>query len=123
MKKSEELLRKFGKLIEQGINNYKDLNSEIINICKSKRDEFLFKMRIAGKEDIDILRKRVESLEKELSRFKKKNQKGSKTVTFKPPKIDLSNSIFPPCDLTISEDIDKPKPTLLFVSDLPLSIL
>ena len=116
MKKSEELLKKFGKLIEQGINNYKDLNSEIVNICKSKRDEFLFKMRIAGKEDIDILRKRVESL-------KKKNQKGSKTVTFNPPKIDLSNSIFPPCDLTISEDIDKPKPTLLFVSDLPLSIL
>ena len=75
MKKSEELLRKFGKLIEQGINNYKDLNSEIINICKSKRDEFLFKMRIAGKEDIDILRKRVESLEKELSRFKKKKSK------------------------------------------------
>ena len=43
MANSEELLKKFGKLIENGINSYKDLNSEIINMCKSKRDEFLFK--------------------------------------------------------------------------------
>ena len=71
MANSEELLKKFGKLIEKGINNYKDLNSEIINICKSKRDEFLFKMKIAGKEDLDILRKRIDKLETELSKSKK----------------------------------------------------
>ena len=68
MANSEELLKKFGKLIENGINSYKDLNSEIINICKSKRDEFLFKMKIVGKEDLDILRKRVEKLEIELAK-------------------------------------------------------
>ncbi len=72
MANSEELLKKFGKLIENGINSYKDLNSEIINICKSKRDEFLFKMKIVGKEDLDILRKRIEKLEIELAKTKKK---------------------------------------------------
>ena len=72
MTNSEELLKKFGKLIENGINSYKDLNSEIINICKSKRDEFLFKMKIVGKEDLDILRKRIEKLEIELAKTKKK---------------------------------------------------
>ena len=72
MANSEELLKKFGKLIENGINSYKDLNSEIINICKSKRDEFLFKMKIVGKEDLDILRKRIEKIEIELAKTKKK---------------------------------------------------
>ncbi len=71
MANSEDLIKKFGKLVEKGINNYKDINSEIINICKSKRDEFLFKMKIVGKEDLDILRKRIEKLETELSNSKK----------------------------------------------------
>ena len=78
MTNSEELLKKFGKLIENGINSYKDLNSEIINICKSKRDEFLFKMKIVGKEDLDILRKRIEKLEIELAKKKKKIKKAKK---------------------------------------------
>ena len=59
-------------------NSYKDLNSEIINICKSKRDEFLFKMKIVGKEDLDILRKRIEKLEIELAKTKKKKIKKAK---------------------------------------------
>ena len=71
MANSEDLIKKFGKLIEKGINNYKDINSEIVNICKSKRDEFLFKMKIVGKEDLDILRKRIEKLEIEMSKTKK----------------------------------------------------
>ena len=71
MANSEDLIKKFGKLIEKGINNYKDINSEIVNICKSKRDEFLFKMKIVGKEDFDILRKRIEKLEIEMSKSKK----------------------------------------------------
>ena len=75
MANSEELLKKFCKLIENGINSYKDLNSEIINICKSKRDEFLFKMKIVGKEDLDILRKRIEKIEIELAKSNKKKIK------------------------------------------------
>ena len=78
MANSEELLKKFGKLIENRINSYTDLNSEIINICKSKRDEFLFKMKIAGKEDLDILRKRIEKIEIELAKSNKKKIKKAK---------------------------------------------
>ena len=78
MANSEELLKKFGKLIENGISSYKDLNSEIINICKSKRDEFLFKMKIVGKEDLDILRKRIEKIEIELAKSSKKKIKKAK---------------------------------------------
>ena len=78
MANSEELLKKFGKLIENGINSYKDLNSEIINICKSKRYEFQFKMKIVGKEDLDILRKRIEKIEIELAKSNKKKIKKAK---------------------------------------------
>ena len=65
-------------MIENGINSYKDLNSEIINICKSKRDEFLIKMKIVGKEDLDILRKRIEKIEIELAKSNKKKIKKAK---------------------------------------------
>ena len=89
MSNSEELLKKFGKLIENGINSYKDLNSEIINICKSKRDEFLLKMKIVGKEDLDILRKRIEKIvgKKRVESFLDKRKglgksRGSKIVDY-----------------------------------------
>ena len=72
MTKSKQLFEKFGKLLEQSIINYKDLSAEILNICKSKRDEFIFKMKITGKEETDILKKRVDQLEKKIEIFEKR---------------------------------------------------
>jgi len=65
------------KLLEQGIVNYRDLSSEILNILKSKRDELIFKMRLTGKEDTDIIIKRLDNLEKRISKIEK-NQKKTK---------------------------------------------
>ena len=45
MKNSKFIIDKFAKLIEQGLITSKDLSSEILNIFKSKRDEFVFKDR------------------------------------------------------------------------------
>ena len=76
MRKSKDLFDKFSKLLEQGITSYRDISNEIINICRSKRDDFIFKMKITGKEETDILKKRVEVLEKKLDILsKKKNLK------------------------------------------------
>ena len=55
MTKSKFLLDKLAKVIEQGIISYKDLNSEIINILKTKRDEIVFKMHLTTKEETDII--------------------------------------------------------------------
>ena len=74
MAKSSDLFNKLGKVLEQGIINYKDLSSEFINICKTKRNDFMFKMKIAGKEDLEILKKRIDSLEKSVETLKKKNE-------------------------------------------------
>ena len=73
MSKSKILLDQLAKLVEKGLVNYKDLSSEISNVLKSKRDEFIFNMRLTSKEETDILKKRIEILEKKLSTSKKKN--------------------------------------------------
>ena len=71
MSKSRFVLDKFAKLIEQGLLSYKDLSDEIINILKSKRDEIVFRMKLASKEELEVLNKRVENLEKKLNEIKK----------------------------------------------------
>ena len=77
MSKSRFVLDKFAKLIEQGLINYKDVSDEVISILKSKRDEIVFKMKLASKEEVDILNKRISNLEKKLEE-KKKRKKTSK---------------------------------------------
>ena len=77
MPKSRFVFDKFGKLIEQGLINYKDISDELISILRSKRDEIVFKMKLASKEEVDVLTKRISNLEKKLEE-KKKRKKTSK---------------------------------------------
>ena len=79
MSKSRFVFDKFAKLIEQGLINYKDVSDEVITILKSKRDEIVFKMKLASKEEVDVLNKRISNLEK---KFEEK-QKRKKTSTVK----------------------------------------
>ena len=73
MSKSRFVFDKFAKLIEQGLINYKDVSDEIISVLKSKRDEIIFKMKLASKEEVDVLNKRISNLEKKLdSQIKRK---------------------------------------------------
>ena len=84
MSKSKFVINKLAKLFEQGLISYKDLSSEILNILRSKRDEVVFKMELASKEEIEIINKRIENLEKKVKKleknyFKKKPKKGIKS--------------------------------------------
>ena len=74
MSKSRFVFDKFAKLIEQGLINYKDISDEVISILKSKRDEIVFKMKLASKEEVDILNKRISNLEKKLEEKKKRKK-------------------------------------------------
>ena len=81
MSKSRFVLDKFAKLIEQGLVSYKDISDEILTILKSKRDEIVFKMKLASKEEVEILNKRISNLEKKINQTKKrKKTKNSKKV-------------------------------------------
>ena len=77
MSKSRFVFDKFAKILEQGLVSYKDLSDEVVNILKSKRDEIIFRMKLASKEEVEILNKRITSLEKKLEQSKKvqKNKK------------------------------------------------
>ena len=75
MKNSKFIIDKFAKLIEQGLITSKDLSSEILNIFKSKRDEFVFKMKLTSKDEFDVLVKRVENLENKISKLETKKKK------------------------------------------------
>ena len=81
MSKSKFVIDKLAKLFEQGLVSYKDLNSEIMNILRSKRDEIVFRMKLTSKEETDILNKRIEILEKKIDKLnKKKTLRSSKRV-------------------------------------------
>ncbi len=75
MSKSKFIIEKFAKLFEQGIVSYKDLSEEIVNIVKSQRDEIVFRMKISTKEETEVLKKRIEKLEKEIKILKSKKIK------------------------------------------------
>jgi len=76
MTKSKFITDKLVKLFEQGLISYKDLNNEILNILKSKRDEIILKLELPTKEEFDILKKRVENLERSKpAKIKKRSKK------------------------------------------------
>ena len=75
MKKTKFVLDKIAKLVEQGLISSKDIVNELMTILKSKRDEFVFKMKLTSKDEFEILSKRVENLEKKIDKLKKKKKK------------------------------------------------
>ena len=80
MKNSKFVLEKLSKIFEQGLITSKDLGSEILSILKSKRDEVVFKMKLTSKDEFEILLKRVENIEKKLSKIEQKNKTKIKRV-------------------------------------------
>ena len=79
MTKSKFVLDKLTKLLEQGLISYKDLSAEFLNILNSKRDEFVFRMKLTSKEETDIIIKRLDSLEKKIEKLEKKSTKAKKS--------------------------------------------
>ena len=75
MKNSKFVFDKLSKIFEQGLITSKDLGSEILSILKSKRDEIVFRMKLTGKEEFEVLSKRVENIEKKVSLLQEKSKK------------------------------------------------
>jgi len=80
MKNSKFVLDKIAKLVEQGLISSKDIVNELMTILKSKRDEFVFKMKLTSKDEFEILSKRVENLEKKIDRLTINNKRKTKRV-------------------------------------------
>ena len=80
MKNSKFVLDKIAKLVEQGLISSKDIVNELMTILKSKRDEFVFKMKLTSKDEFEILSKRVENLERKIDKLKSQKKKKIKRV-------------------------------------------
>tara|TARA_B100000963_G_C22442251_1_gene587158 strand:+ start:97 stop:348 length:252 start_codon:yes stop_codon:yes gene_type:complete len=80
MKNSKFIIDKFAKLIEQGLISSKDLTAELFNIFKSKRDEFVFKMKLTSKDEFEVLSKRVENLEIKIKKLESNKTKKTKSA-------------------------------------------
>ena len=78
MKNSKFVFDKISNLLEQGLISSRDLKTELVNILKSKRDEIVFKMKLASKDEFDVLSKRVEILEKKLEKKQIKVKKSKR---------------------------------------------
>ena len=75
MSKSRLVLDQIAKLFEQGIINYKDFSKEIFTLLNSKREEFIYKMKLASNEDLMVVNKRLEKLEKKIESLERKKEK------------------------------------------------
>tara|TARA_B100000886_G_scaffold337679_1_gene298914 strand:- start:380 stop:631 length:252 start_codon:yes stop_codon:yes gene_type:complete len=75
MKNSKFVIDKLAQLFEQGLISSKDLKNEIFTILKSKRDEIVFRMKLTSKDEFEILSKRVENLELQISKLKSVKKK------------------------------------------------
>ena len=71
MSKSKLIFNQISKLIEQGLYNYKDLSNEFVSILKSKRDELIYKLKLTGSEETEVLIQRIENLEKKIKKIEK----------------------------------------------------
>ena len=80
MKNSKFIIDKFAKLMEQGLISSKDLTAELFNILKSKRDEFVYKMKLTSIDEFEVLSKRVENLEIKIKKLENKKNKKVKQV-------------------------------------------
>ena len=80
MSKSRFVFDKFAKLLEEGLVNYKDFSDEVVNILRSKKEEIILKMNLVSKDEIDMLNKRIEKLEKKIAekKIKKKTKRAKK---------------------------------------------
>tara|TARA_Y100000591_G_scaffold177281_1_gene153109 strand:+ start:171 stop:419 length:249 start_codon:yes stop_codon:yes gene_type:complete len=72
MSKSKLFINQISKLIEQGLYNYKDFSNELISFLRSKREEIIYKLKLTGSEETEILIKRIENLEKKIEKIEKK---------------------------------------------------
>jgi len=80
MKNSKFVVDKIAKLFEQGLMSSRDLANELMIILKSKRDEFVFKMKLTSKDEFEVLSKRVENLEKKISQMNIQKKRKIKRV-------------------------------------------
>ena len=74
MNSSEKILKLISNLVETGILSSQDAKKELINDLKFKRDILIDKLDLVSREELNILKKLIESQQKQINHLKKKKK-------------------------------------------------
>ena len=77
MEKYNKFLRNITELIEKGLFTSKDLKKEIEDVLKFKVENIANRLNLVSREEFDVLKKRIEKLQKDLIRLKTHKRKSS----------------------------------------------
>ena len=75
MNNSEKILKSISSLIENGILSSKDIQKEISNELKFKRDKLINKLDLVSREEFEVLKKIVQKQNAIIKKFEKKKFK------------------------------------------------
>ena len=79
MSKSKKIIDKFTKLIEEGMLTSKDIGDEIKNSLNYKKESVINKLNLVTRDEFEIQKARLDKIQKELSKRKKKTKKVKKS--------------------------------------------
>ena len=77
MEKYNKFLRNITELIEKGLFTSKDLKKEVEDALKFKVENIANRLNLVSREEFDVLKKRIEKLQKDLIRLKTHKRKSS----------------------------------------------
>ena len=72
MEKYNNFLRSIAVLIEKGLFSSKDLKKEVENALKFKMENIANRLNLVSREEFEVQKKRIEKLQKDLAKLKKK---------------------------------------------------
>ena len=71
MKNSEKLFRTLSSLIENGVLTTQDIQKEIVNDLKFKKEKIINKLNLVSREEFEVLKKIVQKQDLIIKKLKK----------------------------------------------------
>ena len=85
MEKYNKFLRNITELIEKGLFTSRDLKKELEDALKFKVENIANRLNLVSREEFEVQKKRIEKLQKDLSKLKTK--KGNSRINKKIKKV------------------------------------
>ena len=78
MKNSEKLFKTLSSLIENGVLTTQDIQKEIVNDLKFKKEKIINKLNLVSREEFEVLKKIVQKQDLIIKKLKKNKSKKAK---------------------------------------------
>ena len=78
MKNSEKLFKTLSSLIENGVLTTQDIQKEIVNDLKFKKEKIINKLNLVSREEFEVLKKIVQKQDLIIKKLKKNKSRKAK---------------------------------------------